>query len=284
VAWFPSVPAASAVIVSLASLAAGRRDVQLFPAPGEPTAIRVGRIDPVGNGAQLMVGGKWRDLEPGAPLFTGQAVRTGQNGAVGIDLAWSMLVLGPSSSFRLQPSHVLTATLDNGRVEQRAGNGDIIRFRTAEASITGRGDVVIRRDNGVTAVSALAGEFRVENELGSAVVTKGHGTVVEAGAAPSAPVPLPAPVSDLIPGRDPRYVKRGLSVPLRWTSASTRGHVQLVAEPSGELAADVDVDDVTYSVAPALGLYRWRVSATNDAGLESLPSADGLICVVEQYD
>ena len=40
--------------------------------------------------------------------------------AVQIDLAWSMLVLGPSSTFRLQPSPVLTGTLESGRVEQRA--------------------------------------------------------------------------------------------------------------------------------------------------------------------
>jgi hypothetical protein len=270
------------VLLSLAGLAAGRRDVQLF-APGQnDPVIRVGRLEPIGGGADLRSAGQWRKVTEIAPISTGDVVRTEATGGGRVDLAWVVMVLGPSSEFQLLPSRVLSGSLARGRLEQRASVVDVIPIATAEASVEGQGQFVVRRENGTSAVTVLSGDFRVKNKLGQVVVSAGQGTVVTAERAPEPSRPLPAVVVGLSPGRDPAYVVQGAPVRLQWTSSTPRNHLQILADPSGDVVVDRDVDGGTADAVLPLGLYRWHVSSVGPSGLEGLPSAVGWVCVVDR--
>jgi hypothetical protein len=272
---------AAAFVIPWAGLLPGRRDVRLVPAGGESAQVRVGRLEPISAGAQVQSAGSWNKFEAAAPLYTGQAVRTDETGAVFMDMAWSVLVLGPSSNFKLLPSRVLTGVLDHGRVEQRAAAVDIIRLRTAEAAVEGRGDMVMRRDGDVTTITALTGAFRVETSQGGARVSTGQGVIL-AGTQPPTIVDLPPPPTDLYPSRDPAYVVQGQPVVLRWKSTTTREHIQVLTEPGGAQIIDKEIEGASFSFVPPLGLYRWRVSSVSGTGVESAPSSEGLICAVEK--
>jgi hypothetical protein len=273
---------AAVAAIPLAGLIAGRRDVRLMPVGAEASEIRVGRLEAIGSGVQVQTAGKWKKSEDSAPLLTGQSIRTDEAGAAQLDMAWAVLVLGPSSSFRLLPSRVLTGVLDRGRIEQRASAVDIIRLRTPDAAIEGHGDVVVRRDNDVTAVSALSGKFRVETPEGGLDFTGGQGVLIPSGHAPGSAADLPPPATELYPSRDPLYVVEGQPAHLRWTSSTSHEHMQVFVEPGGTIVADTEVEGATFSITLPLGLYRWHVSTVSGPGLESPPSPDGLICVVEK--
>jgi hypothetical protein len=268
-------------LIPATGLLPGRSDIRLVPAGGENAHVRVGRLEPISSGAQLQSAAGWNKFEVAAPLYTGQAVRTDETGAIFMDMAWSVLVLGPSSNFRLLPSRVLTGVLDHGRIEQRAAAVDIIRLRTAEAALEGRGDVVMRREGDVTTITALTGAFRVETTQGGASLSTGQGVIL-AAAQPPAVVNLPPPPTDLYPSRDPVYVVQGQAALLRWKSATPREHIQVLTEPGGAQVVDKETQGATFSLVLPLGLYRWRVSSVTGAGLESTPSSEGLICVVDK--
>jgi hypothetical protein len=267
----------------VASLLFGRRDVQLRAPQSEIAwGIHVGRVETLGAGVELMSRGKWRTAKDDSPIATGDSLRTSDDGAAVIDVAWAVLTLGPGSSFRLLPSRILAGNVESGRVEERSSGGDIVRLQTAEASVTGRGHVVVRRDNHKTAVSAVSGTFVVHNSLGTIEISDGRGTVVEAGKAPEES-PLPPAPSGIAARTDPVYVIRGTAAPLQWTSSALRHHVQVLTETDNHVVTDVEVESSSASASPPLGLYRWRVSAVDASGLESPPSAEGLICVVDHY-
>lgn len=272
-----------AFVPLLVTLLAGRRDVQLRAPQSEVVwGIRVGRVETLGSGVELLSRGKWRTAKDDSPIATGDALRTGADGAAIIDVAWAVLTLGPGSSFRLLPSRILSGNVESGRVEERSSGGDIVRLQTAEGSITGRGHVIVRRDNQKTAVSAVSGRFVVHNKLGSVEISDGQGSVIEAGKAPEESA-LPAAPSGIAARADPVYVVRGTPAPLQWTSSALRHHVQVLTETDNRVVTDVEVASSSTSASPPLGLYRWRVSAVDDSGLESPPSPDGLICIVDHY-
>jgi hypothetical protein len=275
----------SPAIVALASLsllAAGRTDVSLVTPSVE--RLRVGKVQPIAPSTQLLVAGKWKDAQESTAIRTGDGVRTGATGAAEIDLAWAKLVLGPSSSFRVAPSRALTGLLEQGRLEQRATLHDIVRLKTPEASIRGHGDVVVRRQAARTAVSALSGAFVIKTPQGEVHLPGGQGLVIEAGQTPAPAAALPVPATGLSPASDPTYVMRGSPARMSWKTSAPRSHVQLVAVGTGEVVHDGDVDGSSYSSSAELdlGLYRWRVFPVSEAGLEGIPSSEGLICVVEK--
>ena len=75
----------------------------------------------------------------------------------------------------------------------------------------------------------------------------------------------------------------GQSVDLRWPAGSPSYRVEILALEADEvlLARDVAAPPLRVEI-PWLGTYRWRVSTRDARGLESPPSAEGLICAVEK--
>ncbi len=266
------------VLLAALSLLGGRRDVRL----GAPAAeIPVGRVQPIAGSVRLHASGHWKNTDELSPLRTGDRLLTDPVSAAQIDLAWAMLLLGPQSSLTVQPSRLLTVVLEEGRLEQWAVGHDIVRFRTSETSVRGHGHVVLRRQGQTTAISALTGAFRVDGPSGYVVLSGGQGTVVN-GTDPPAPAPLPASPLATATGPDAAYVLKTVPFRLSWNSAAPLHHLQLIAVPSGDVFFAGDVMGSSHEASLPVGLFRWRVLAVSDAGLESEPSSEGLICVVER--
>ena len=70
---------------------------------------------------------------------------------------------------------------------------------------------------------------------------------------------------------------------LRWTARGPAHHVELLALDRDEvlLARDVVAPPLRLEL-PWPGTYRWRVAARDARGVESRPSAEGLICSVDR--
>lgn len=267
------------------ALLAGRKDVQLQAAGGAPphSGVHVGRVEPLGTGAEILAHGKWRTLSEDGAIATGESVRTNDSSSAVIDVAWSVLILGPSSSFRFLPSRVLVGRLEEGRVEERATAADIVRLQTPEGAISGQGHVIVRRQNKRTAVSVVSGIFRVQNGKGGVEVSGGQGTLMESDRGPTPVAVLPTAPSASGPAGEVVYAVRGTPATMQWASPSPRHHVQVVTEPGGHVVADSEGSATSFATSPPLGLYRWRVAAIDASGLEGQSSADGFICVVDRY-
>ena len=113
-------------------------------------------------------------------------------------------------------------------------------------------------------------------------IKKGQGTIVVDGRPPEPARALPRPPNGLRPGADVAYVRSGQPVELRWAASGASHHVELLALQGDDdvlLARDVGRASAAASI-PWLGTYRWRVSTRDARGVESPPSADGLICSV----
>jgi hypothetical protein len=78
-------------------------------------------------------------------------------------------------------------------------------------------------------------------------------------------------------------VVKGEAASLSWRQAGATHHLEILPLESADvlLERDVGVGPEQMTI-PWLGTYRWRVAARDALGLESLPSAEGLICVVEK--
>jgi hypothetical protein len=141
----------------------------------------------------------------------------------------------------------------------------------------------LRRSAGRTSATALEGAFRVRAAGRTVEIRGGEGTVVMDGRPPEAPAPLPAAPRGLAPGKDPVYVRVGQSVDLRWTAAGPSNRVEILALKTDEVlfAREVGAPPVRLEI-PWLGTYRWRVATRDARGIESPPSAAGLICSVDK--
>jgi hypothetical protein len=188
------------------------------------------------------------------------------------------------SVLRLPNAAVLSAVLDEGRVEPYSPRGSIIKVVTAEASVRGTGRVVVRRDGTSTRVSVLAGRFQVEPPGRRAIdVTEGKGLILVAGEPPGPVLELAPPPEGLRPGDDPAYVKPGQETTLEWEGEAPAYRVELVGLDGAEVVFGREVGQTRTSIAlPWLGTFHWRVSAVDARGLEGLPSEQGSLCVVEE--
>lgn len=256
--------------------------VSALPGRASDAPIPVGEVEIMAGGAETWDGRAWKGLPARSRFATGQRVRTRPDGVARVDFAFTAVVVSPGSVFGLAPSRVLTSVLDQGRVEMRA-DGAIIKLRTAEATVRGRGRVAVRREGAVTRVSVLAGRFDVEAGAASVSVEAGQGTWVEKGRPPKPPTPLPAAPLGLSPGGDPVYIPRGEPVRLSWSPnlGSHRIEVWEAAADHLILARDVGRAPVQVEL-PNTGTYRWRVFTRDGNGLESLPSTDGFVCIVDR--
>jgi len=226
--------------------------------------------------------GVWQRVAEGGVVSPGQALRTGSDGVVRLELPWMALTLTPGSSLRLPDALVLSAALDAGRALVEGERHDTLKLVTPEAEVRGRGRAVVRRERGRTLVTCLRGRFYVSSRRATVVLAGGQGTFVERGGAPHAPRALPKPPEDgLWPAGDPVYLTAGGSLELRWQGEGTF-QVELLPVGSDVVLLQRDVESPPLRITiPWEGAFRWRVSARDARGVEGLPSAEGLIAVAK---
>jgi len=228
--------------------------------------------------------GSWTSAREDFRIGPGEALRTGRDSLALLTLPWMQILVGGDAVLALPPKRVLSASLERGRIQERAST-EILKVSTEEAVVRGRGTVVVSRGAAtplLTRVSSLEGVFRVKAGRHTISLAAGQGAVVAKGAAPEI-VPLPEPPRGLSPGTDPVYVEKGRAVRLAWTGATRRYHLELTSLDGGEVVLARDVEGLQAELPTRwLGTFRWRVSAVDDAGLEGSPSEPGLLCVVEK--
>jgi hypothetical protein len=227
--------------------------------------------------------GRWHHASEGARFATGEKVRTGETGLVRLEFPFMSLTAGPSSTVSIPAERILSTVLDEGRVETASEGEDIVKLRTPEAEVRGQGRGIVRRHKGTTWVMAQEGTFRVESKDKTVVLKSGQGARVRAGKAPEAAVPMPKAPGDLWPAGDPVYVQTGQPVLLRWNSNAPLHRLELLGLDSDEVLLARELPGKSLSLLiPWLGTFRWRVYTLDREGLESRPSAEGLVCVVDK--
>jgi hypothetical protein len=233
--------------------------------------------------AALEVKDTWRRLGEGDRVRTGDSLRTSPDGLACLDFPWMRVTLGPSSVLSVPASVVLSTVLERGRAEFSGQGRDIVKIRVGQSEIRGGGRLVLRRDRGLAAASAFEGAFRVTAAGTTVEIKAGQGTTFRDGAVPEPAGPLPAAPRGLLPGPDPLYVAAGRPVELHWTPAGTAYHVEVLGMQGDDvlLARDASRSPLRLEI-PWLGTYRWRVSVLDARGVESQPSSDGYVCVVEK--
>jgi hypothetical protein len=225
----------------------------------------------------------WHRVTTGDKLRTGDTLRTGANAVARVELPWMSLTLSPSAMLTVPATAVLSTVLEQGRVEFAGAGRDIVKIMVGESEVRGGGRIVLRRSIGQTSLSVLGGSFRVR-ALGRTVELKaGEGTLVMDGRAPLPASALPAAPEKLKPGTDPAYVRAGRPVQLRWSAQGASHHVELLGLQGDTvlLARDASAPPLQLEI-PWVGTYRWRVSSRDARGIESPPSSDGWICLVDR--
>ena len=241
----------------------------------------IGRIALVGDVVEVQSGRSWKPVVEGAPLRIGDKLRTSQSGNAHIELPWMTLKLSASSRLTVRDSRVLALVLEEGRVEEVSTEGELIKLLTAEASVRGKGHLVVRRTQGRSLVSALTGTFRVEASGKAVDLVAGEGTIVADGGSPRPATRLPAAPLELQPGDDPQYVGIGGPVTLRFVSSARAHRLELLAIGSNQAAMEQDLLAAPAQISiPWPGTFRWRVAARDADGLEGQPSAEGWLVVV----
>lgn len=250
----------------------------------KPAPIPIARLAYVDGLVELQSGkGTWTRALEGGDLRIGDRLRTGEAGSARVDFPWMSVALSGGSVLAVSDSLVLATVLEEGRVEQSAPSGDLIKLIAGPARIRGEGKVVVRREGNTTFVSALAGRFRVASGDSFVSVSAGEGTIVKGNAAPQPTRPLAAAPSDLEPGDDPRYAVPNEAITLRFHSTARLHHVQILGIESTQALIERDVQGTEVTLAiPWPGTFRWRVAARDRDGLEGLFSREGLIAVVEK--
>jgi hypothetical protein len=228
--------------------------------------------------------GSWSAVSEGTPVAIGDAFRTGPESRARFDFPWMSVAIDSESLLRLPDAAVLSAVLEEGRVEPFSPRGSIIKVVTAEASVRGAGRVVVRRDGVRTRVSVLEGRFAVEPPGEVAIeVPAGKGLILVGGEPPGPVLDLAAPPEGLNPGEDPSYLQRGGAAVFEWRGDAPAYRVELLGFDGEDVILGRDVAQTTTSMTlPWLGTFRWRVSALDARGLEGRPSGSGSICVVEE--
>jgi hypothetical protein len=281
--------AAAVSTLGLVAVALGATPPAPPPAPTTPrppgAGIAIGELawaDGSVERAELPQKSSWRRLGPGDALRTGDTYRTSEEATVRLEFPWMAVGLGSSTMLTIPASTVLSTVLEQGRAEFAGPGRDIVKIRVGESEVRGGGRLVLRRSVGRTSASALEGSFRVRAAGRTVEIKAGEGTVVADGRPPEPPASLPATPRGLHPGKDPVYVRTGQPVDLRWTAAGP-SHVEILALEKDDvlLARDSAAPPLRLEI-PWLGTYRWRVSTRDARGIESRPSAEGVICFVDK--
>lgn len=245
-------------------------------------ALEVAKMGfPYGGVQVLKPGGAWVPAVEGEPLSAGDRVRTLAGGTARLEFPWTVVALGDGTEVSIVKNRVLTLQLDSGRIDVDPEEA-LLRIVTAEASISGTGRTLVRREGDTTFVGSHYGGANVE-ALG-AIVRLGvnRGTTVRPDSVPAEArllEPAPRVVS---PASDPRYVQPEQDVQLTWTGLGSTYHLEILPIDSDIPVLSLDLDATEFTVRlPWLGTYRWRVSGRTGP-VESEASGEGLICVVEK--
>jgi hypothetical protein len=250
--------------------------------PTAPAPVAVVRV--IDGTLQRGRGTSWKAVDREFRISPGEALRTGADGIALLTFPWMQILVGGDAEVGITPSAILSATLERGRIQERATAGDILKVMTREGEVRGRGDVIVSRSDvsAQTRVSALSGWFRVSSPRGMVSLDAGQGAIVNATGAPEI-VDLPAPPTGLSPGSDPRYVEHGSAARLAWTGSARRYRVHILNLAGDEVVVSREVEGASVEIPGRwLGTFQWRVSSIDDRGLEGLPSSPGLFCVVEK--
>jgi hypothetical protein len=258
----------------------------LMAAPAVPAATpkgvapAVARLGFVEHRVEVSSAGGWHGAEEGTTMHVGERLRTAADALARLDLPWMTMTLSPASAIAFPDEYLLSAVLEQGRVQLHAERREILKLVTGEAEVRGRGRVVVRREGQTTLVTSLAGRFFVEGAGRTVALAPGTGTLVRQGKPPLPPVSLPEPPQRLSPGSDPQYVAPGDTVSLSWEAKGSAHQVEVLPVGSDYVLIQRDVGAPPWPVViPWPGAFRWRVATRDERGLEGRPSADGLICV-----
>ena len=233
--------------------------------------------------AELPNKSTWRRLGAGDKLRTGDTFRTAGDATARLEFPWMQVTLGPGTMLTIPASTVLSTVLEQGRAEFAGPGRDIVKIVVGDGEVRGGGRLVLRRSAGRSSAAAIEGAFRVRARGRTVEIKAGQGTVVVDGRPPEAAAPLPAPPRGLLPGPDPAYVRSGQPLELRWAPAGAAHYVEILALHANEvlLAREAGAPPLRLEI-PWLGTYRWRVFSRDARGVESRPSAEGLICSVDR--
>jgi hypothetical protein len=265
---------ALAVVAVLAAPAAAQEARVGIPVAS--ISLATGRVERASAGAN------WAAAKEGEPLRTGESLRTGPDGAARVQFPWMGVALGPDTVLRVPGGHILSTVLENGRVEL-VTDGDIVKLRAGTLDIRGRGRIVVRHDGSRTAVMSQTDAVKVTSAGGKTVELEAGEALVADGERVRGPLPLPPAPRIISPAGDPLYVQPATAVPLQWAGTAHRFVVELVPlETDTPLLSTETTGTYAEVRVPWLGLYRWRVTGVDRNGLETAPSEEGLICVVEK--
>jgi hypothetical protein len=269
-------------LVALAGLAGAQtRKGKDGPSPA-PAALEVARMGFVEGGVEVLrPRGAWTKAAESQPLSIGDRVRTLRGGTARLEFPWTSIAMGDGTEVSLGSARVLTLQLDSGRLDVDPEQ-TLLRVVTEEAAITGSGRTLVRREGKSTFVASYNGGADVEGA--SAIVRLGinKGTTVNAGKPPGVPVTMSPAPRVVLPGADPRYVRPGEAVRLVWTGQETAYHLDVLPIDSDVPVMSLDIDNREHDLRlPWLGTFRWRV-AGRTGPVESQPSSEGLVCVVEK--
>jgi hypothetical protein len=263
----------------------------LAPAAGTglaETPAHTGRVD-VAKASYLAgrvevapADGPWRPFREGDRLAIGERLRTEAGALARLEFPWMRLNLGPASLLRLPSGGVLSVVLEQGRLEILS-DGEIIKVVTAEVLVRGEGRGVVRRENDRTLVMVWDGRFQLTAAGQSVTLSASQSSVVAPGSAPAPARALPESPLPASPLADPVYVKPGSPAALSWSGEGTSFHIQVLPIDSDDVLVEHETGPSPFTLRlPWLGLFRWRVSGRDPLGVESAPSGEGLICVVEE--
>lgn len=255
-----------------------------LPAASVAQPIEVARVGYILGDLERGGEGAWSPASEGSPVSIGDAFRTGPESRVRFDFPWMSVAIDSRSLLSFPDAAVLSAVLEEGRVEPFSTRGSIIKIVTAEAQVRGAGRVAVRRDGVRTRVSVLEGRFTVEPPGEVAIeVPAGKGLILVGGEPPGPVLDLAPPPEGLNPGEDPFYVLLGQTAALEWRGEAPAYRVEILGFDGADVVLGRDVDQTATSIAMTwLGAFRWRVSALDARGLEGLPSELGSVCVVQK--
>ena len=266
---------------SLRLLAGGAAAAVLAAAPAASAATEVARLTLVEGTVSLAVGGAaFAPAKEGTGITNGTRVRTGPQALARLEFPVMSVTAGADSELNVSGA-VLSLELARGRAEIASKQADIVKVVAARGEVRGDGWAVVRREGNAVQVTVVQGRFFVTSNGHNLAVAGGAGAVFTEGVAPRA-VELPSRPQVIFPGADAAYVAQGEPLDVSWTPPG-RSHLQLLAIGSEEVLMDRDVDGAKTTLSvPWPGLYRWRVAGRDAAGLEGVPSTEGLICVLDR--
>jgi hypothetical protein len=250
--------------------------------PPAPALVEVAQIAFAEGVVEVSRGeSAWRAAAERESLSVGDRVRTTLGATARLEFPWTAVSLGDNSEISLERSTVLTVRLDRGRLDLDPEQ-DLMKIVTGEATVSGRGRTVVRREPGSTFVSSAAGGADVEGMGQTVRLGLAKAVVVNAGAAPSEPMPLAEGPNVVSPAADPRYVRPGEMVRLEWKGRQPGYHLQVLSVDSDVPVIAIDLKGTSYDLRVNwLGTFRWRV-AGRTGPIETQLSGEGLLCIVEK--